>query len=146
MSGRGGEDRAARIWRAMGDLVFDYDRKGHVSERLGMSFGRVRALRKLAEQEMSGRELAAALGVDPPWVTLMADDLEERGLVERTPHPTDRRRKLLVVTAEGRAVAEEAERILLEPPSALRALPAKDAEALDRIMAALVAARDDERP
>jgi DNA-binding MarR family transcriptional regulator len=146
MSGRNGEDRAARTWRAMGDLVFDYDRKRHVSERLGMSFGRVRALRKLAEQEMSGRELAAALGVDPPWVTLMADDLEERGLVERTPHPTDRRRKLLVVTAEGRAVAEEAERILLEPPSALRALPAKDAEALDRIMAALVAARDAESP
>jgi DNA-binding MarR family transcriptional regulator len=129
----------------MGDLVFDHDRKGQVSERLGMSFGRVRALRQLAEREMSGRELAAALGVDPPWVTLMADDLEERGLVERTPHPTDRRRKLLVVTDEGRAVAEEAERILLEPPAALRALSAKDAEALDRIMAALVAARDAEK-
>jgi DNA-binding MarR family transcriptional regulator len=141
MSGRSREDRAERTWRAMGDLVFDHDRKGHVSERLGMSFGRIRALRRLAEQEMSGRELAAALGADPPWVTLMVDDLEERGLVERTPHPTDRRRKLLVVTPEGRAVAEEAERILLEPPQALRDLPAQDAEALDRIMAALVAAR-----
>jgi DNA-binding MarR family transcriptional regulator len=142
MSGRGREDRAARTWRAMGDLVFDHDRKGQVSERLGMSFGRVRVLRKLAEREMGGRELAAALNVDAPWVTLMVDDLEERGLVERTPHPTDRRRKLLVVTDEGRAVAAEAERILLEPPPALRALPAEDAEALERIMAALVAARD----
>jgi DNA-binding MarR family transcriptional regulator len=142
MSARGRDDRAARTWRAMGDLVFDHDRKGQVSERLGMSFGRVRVLRKLAEREMGGRELADSLNVDAPWVTLMVDDLEERGLVERTPHPTDRRRKLLVLTPEGRAVAEEAERILLEPPPALRELPAEDAEALERIMAALVAARD----
>jgi DNA-binding MarR family transcriptional regulator len=138
MSGRGREDRAARTWRAMGDLVFDNDRKGQVSERLGMSFGRVRALRKLAEREMGGRELAASLNVDAPWVTLMVDDLEERGLVERTPHPTDRRRKLLVLTAEGRAVAKEAERILLEPPPALRALPADDLDALDRIVTTLL--------
>jgi DNA-binding MarR family transcriptional regulator len=54
--------------------------------------------------------------------------------VERTPHPTDRRAKLIRLTDDGRRAAQEADRILGEPPAALRSLPAEDLAALDRIL------------
>ena len=44
-------------------------------------------------------ELAALLGMDPPNLTTVIDDLERSGLVERQAHPTDRRVKLVAATA-----------------------------------------------
>ena len=38
---------------------------------------------------------------DASYVTTIADQLEERGLIERQPHPTDRRVKSLALTPEG---------------------------------------------
>jgi len=67
------------------------------------------------------------------------DDLEKRGLVERHPHPTDRRRKIVSATREGHGVAARANAILGTPPPALQALPPQDLAALDRIMQALTA-------
>jgi DNA-binding MarR family transcriptional regulator len=141
--GRGPKDDVAqRAWLAMGDLVLDNDRQRAVSEALGVSFARLKALRRLAWRPMTGRQLADALGTDPPHITVIVDELEKKGLVERTPHPTDRRAKMLTVTASGRRAAQKAERMLGEPPAALRALPAEDLAALDRIVAALLAAPD----
>ncbi len=40
----------------------------------------------------------------PATVTGLLDSLEKRGLVLRTPHPTDRRKLLIEITDEGRAV------------------------------------------
>jgi DNA-binding MarR family transcriptional regulator len=122
----------------MSDLVLDQDRRREVSAALDMSFARVKALRRLAAQPATGRELAARLGADPPFITVIVDDLEQRGLVERTPHPTDRRAKVIRVTDAGRLAAEKAERLLGEPPGALRALPPADLAALDRILAKLL--------
>jgi DNA-binding MarR family transcriptional regulator len=123
-------DRARRAWRAMSDLVLDHNRKAAASEALGLSFARVRALRRLVEEPLTLRALAAQLLADPPYITLIVDDLEERGLVQRTPHPADRRAKLVQLTAAGRAAAARAEAILDEPPAALRDLPADDLAAL----------------
>jgi DNA-binding MarR family transcriptional regulator len=67
-------------------------------------------------------------------VTLMVDDLEQRGLVRRRPHPEDRRAKLVQLTAAGRAAAARAETILDEPPAALRDVPAKDLATLLRVL------------
>jgi DNA-binding MarR family transcriptional regulator len=52
------------------------------------------------------RDLADVLGHDPSYITGLIDQLEERGLVERRPDPTDRRVRLLVVTEEGRRAQE----------------------------------------
>lgn len=142
---RGAEkDVAERAWRSMQDLVLNNDQQRAVSEALDMSFTRLKALRRLAWKPMTGRQLADALGTDPPHVTVIVDDLEKKGLVERTPHPTDRRAKILTVTATGRRAAQKAERILGEPPAALRALAPEDLAALDRIVAALLAAGEDD--
>lgn len=45
-------------------------------------------------------------------VTPLVDALVERGLVERTPHPTDRRTTLATITSRGREVADAATRDL----------------------------------
>jgi DNA-binding MarR family transcriptional regulator len=136
---RGGEqDVAERAWRSMSDLVLDNDRQRAVSEALGVSFVRLKALRRVAWKPMTGRQLAEAIGTDPPHVSVIVDELERKGLVERTPHPTDRRAKLVTVTPAGRRAAQKAEQMLFEPPAALRALPPEDLAALDRIVTALL--------
>jgi DNA-binding MarR family transcriptional regulator len=127
-------DLPRRAWRAMSDVVLDHDRKIAVSEALGLSWARVLALTRLAAQPLTQRALAERLAADPPYVTLMVDDLEERGLVRRMPHPEDRRAKLVELTRSGRAAAARADAILDEPPAALRDVPAEDLAAVLRVL------------
>ena len=110
----------------MSEIVVSHDRKIEVSEALGMSWTRVLALRRLVIQPLTLRGLAAELSADPPYVTLMVDDLEERGLVRRGPHPDDGRAKLVSLTRAGQAAAKRAERMLGEPPASLRKLTANE--------------------
>jgi len=128
--GREKADLARRAWRAMSDLVLDHDRKVAVSHALDLSWARVLVLRRLAEQPLTLSALAERMASDPPYVTLMVDDLEQRGLVQRKPHPGDRRAKLVKLTAAGRGAAARADAMLDEPPAALRELPARDLAAL----------------
>ena len=86
----------------MADLVLDNERRREVSEQIGLSFGKIRALRRIAARPMTMGELAALLGMDPPNLTTVVDDLERSGLVERQAHPTDRRVKLVVATPRAR--------------------------------------------
>jgi DNA-binding MarR family transcriptional regulator len=130
---------ARRVWRAMSDIVLDHDRKVAVSDALGLSWTRVLALRRLAAEPLTLRALADRLAADPPYVTLMVNDLEEQGLAERRPHPQDRRAKLVALTAAGRAAAARAEAILDEPPAALRAVPAEELGVLLAVLEPLAA-------
>jgi DNA-binding MarR family transcriptional regulator len=123
------------VWMLMSDLVLDNLRRRAVSEALGMSFGRARAIRRLAREPMSMGALAAALDIDPPNATVLVDDLEAQGLVRRRPHPSDRRAKLVVATRRGKALARRADDILATPPAGLGALADDDLEALRRILA-----------
>jgi DNA-binding MarR family transcriptional regulator len=134
-SGARREHAARQAWQAMGDLVLDGARRRQVSDATGLSFGKTRALRRIAKKPMSMRELASLLGVDPPNLTPVVDDLEKAGLVERQVHPTDRRVRLVVATASGSAMAAQADEILARPPVGLCELPEKDLEALVRILA-----------
>jgi DNA-binding MarR family transcriptional regulator len=59
---------------------------------------------------MTPRELAEAERVRPPTVTKIVARLEERELVQRTPHPTDRRQVILSATPAGRAMLAQFER------------------------------------
>ena len=95
----------------------------------------MKALRRIAGRPMPMRELAGLLGMDPPNLTPVIDDLERSGLVERQPHPTDRRVKVVVATPNGVALARRAEKILDRPPAGLLDLPADELETLARILA-----------
>jgi DNA-binding MarR family transcriptional regulator len=106
----------------MGDVVLDQHRNREVAEAVGVSFGRMRAVRRLSRRSMSMSELAQTLGIDKPNATTVVDDLEGLGLVRRTPHPTDRRAKIVETTAEGDRLAARADEILGRPPEELAAL------------------------
>ena len=125
---------AQEVWLLMSDLVLDNQRRREVADAVGMSFGRARALRRLARAPMSMGALAAALGIDPPNATVLVDDLESQGLVRRRPHPSDRRAKLVEATRKGKGLARRADAILATPPPALSELPAADLDALRRIL------------
>src|SRR6476661_2362375 len=56
---------------------------------------------------LTPRELADTERVQPPTMTKIVAKLEERGLVRRTPHPTDGRQVILAATESGRAVILE---------------------------------------
>ena len=52
-------DRAAsEAWQAMADLVLNNERRREVSEEVGLSFGKIRALRRIARRPMPMSELA----------------------------------------------------------------------------------------
>jgi DNA-binding MarR family transcriptional regulator len=125
---------AREVWLLMSDFVLDHQRRREVSEAVGMSFGRARAIRRLARQPMSMGELAGVLGIDPPNATVLVDDLESQGLVRRRPHPTDRRAKVVETTRKGKELARRADSILATPPPGLSALGTDDLEALRRML------------
>lgn len=140
-------DHASSAWRAMRTLVLELnDRRGEAAAALGMSFVRVKALRRLARTPMTMRGLAAELSIDAPYTTVVVDDLEARGLVARRPDATDRRRKIVAATPDGMRLARIAQRILDKPPRALAELSSKDLAALDRILHAALTGASQEVP
>ncbi|WP_030241404.1 MarR family winged helix-turn-helix transcriptional regulator [Streptomyces sp. NRRL S-350] len=133
-------DPAARAWALMRGFVEAHNRHGELAEALGFRLGggRGKLLFQLRDRPMSLSELAQANGIDAPYVTLIVDKLETQGLVRRQPHPDDRRRKLVTLTAAGHEAIATADAILLRPPPAVGTLPADDlrqlAELLTRIL------------
>ncbi|MCU1477353.1 MAG: MarR family transcriptional regulator [Subtercola sp.] len=106
-----------------------------LAEELGMPFGRVRVLRRLAERSMGMKELAEAALVDAPAATVAVNDLERRGLVERLVDPENRRSKTVSLTPAGREACARVERIRPAAPAEFAALDAPDLEALAGILA-----------
>ena len=125
---------AREVWLLMSELVLDHQRRREVSEAVGMTFSRARAIRRVARQPMSMGELATALEIERPNATVLVDDLEAQGLVRRRPHPTDRRTKLVEATRKGKNLARRATQILNTPPPDLKALEPKELEMLRDIL------------
>ena len=59
---------------------------------------------------MSAGELAACEKVQPPSMTKVLANLEERGLVRRDAHPSDKRQAIISVTDAGRELLESERR------------------------------------
>ena len=82
---------------------------------------------------LTPRELADIERVQPPTMTKIVGKLEDRGLVARTPHPTDRRQVILAPTEAGRTVYAQFERARNEwLAGELGRLSPADRETLDR--------------
>lgn len=84
------------------------------------------------------RSLAERARCDPSSVTYIVDKLEEAGLVERTPHPTDRRSKVIVATDEG-ARARAAIITEFSHASVLSRLDQAELDQLESLLAKLTA-------
>ncbi|MBL8928154.1 MAG: MarR family transcriptional regulator [Pseudonocardia sp.] len=115
---------------------------GHVrlvADRLGLTPTQVVALRELTDP-ITARELAGRMSCEPSNVTFVLDRLEQQGLVRRRPHPTDRRAKQIVLTADGRARRNEVLRHL-RTRSPLEPLTADQRRSLRELLEAIVAPR-----
>lgn len=93
----------AELTVLMGDLVNDlrtaFER---LAQRLDLTPPVANLLWQIdPDTPVAMRSAAERMFCDPSNVTFLADRLEEKGLVERRPNPTDRRVKLLVLTPEG---------------------------------------------
>ena len=78
---------------------------------LGLTFARYEVLMLLLFSSRGSLPLSRIgerLQVHPASVTNAVDRLEATGLVERTPHPTDRRTTLAALTPSGRDLATKA--------------------------------------
>jgi DNA-binding MarR family transcriptional regulator len=130
-------DTASRVWTALHEFVAGQDRRRALRAALDLGLGKVEVLIKLADGPMTLREIARAAEIDPPAATVGVDQLEARGLVHRTPHPDDNRRKLVHLTDAGRDAAQRGQAILSEPPPALTNLDPDDLARLDEILTRL---------
>ena len=135
---------ARQAWGSVLALFFaeeNHDRMHDACEALGLTPGLVRALLSLEPGE--GRPMKALAGrwrCDASYVTSLVDSLEQRGIVERRGHPTDRRAKTVVLTAEGERVRAALLERLHEPPAGFAALSAEEQATLRDLLAKAVAA------
>jgi DNA-binding MarR family transcriptional regulator len=133
---RDGLDQAGRVWVVMRELAENYPPKDalRAALNLGRGSGRVKALLWLAEGPLSLSELADAVQVDAPYATLIVDNLQDRGLVERRTDPADRRRKLVALTPEGTIAAQRALRVKREPPPGFAKLTVAELDTLEELV------------
>jgi acetyl esterase/lipase len=133
-------DVAARVWSAMRAFVTANDRNKELQEGLGLGrgTGRVKVLLMLTSGPATLRDIADANQIDAPYATVIVDKLVSLGLVERTAHPDDLRRKLVKITEAGLGAVEQAKRIYFEPPPGLAALAPADLNLLDEVLTRLI--------
>jgi len=74
-----------------------------IARRHGMTMQQWELLRRLrcCSGPADQRELCCAFGVTPPTLTALIDSAEDRGWIRRIPHPDDRRRRRIELTAAG---------------------------------------------
>ncbi|MBB5953513.1 DNA-binding MarR family transcriptional regulator [Saccharothrix tamanrassetensis] len=83
----------------------------------------------------SQAELGRRGGVDRSDVVATVNELSERGFVERSPDPGDRRRNVVTLTEAGTAHLRHLDEVLARAQEALlAALPRKDREQLVRLL------------
>jgi DNA-binding MarR family transcriptional regulator len=72
-----------------------------------------------AAEGQSQQAIGEAIGAPASRMVAIVDELEQRGLVERRPHPSDRRIRALYLTGEGRRLLARGRRIAMEHEEAL---------------------------
>ena len=103
----------AQLAHLLRDTILRFNRRVRQTRPVGdLTFSQLSALTSLQlAGALTPRELADVERVQPPTMTKIVGKLEERGLVARTPHPTDRRQVILAATEQGRAIYVQFERV-----------------------------------
>ncbi len=120
------------LWRLLRDDAFASLREDFTARvaECSLSLSQGKLIRELAKPQ-SQRELARRLHYDPSNITALADSLEARGLIERRADASDRRFRLLALTAEGERLRATLEERLAQPPLFLdRLTPAEQKQLL----------------
>jgi DNA-binding MarR family transcriptional regulator len=103
---------ADELARTLREAITRLNRRVRQTRPVGdLTFSQLSALTSLQlAGALTPRELADIERVQPPTMTKIVGKLEERGLVARTPHPTDGRQVILAPTEAGRTVYAQFER------------------------------------
>jgi DNA-binding MarR family transcriptional regulator len=95
------------IARAADLLLGQLDRRLKTDFDLSISAANVLAIVDGAGEPITPGEIAERAIIAAASTTSVLDTLERRGLVERRPHPTDRRKLLIDLTPEGRSTIDQ---------------------------------------
>ena len=108
----------------MRQFVDEHSRHRDLKESLGFSLGagRGKVLFQLRTGPLTHGQLAEINHTTGPYVSLIVDKLEEHGLVQRSPHPDDRRRKLVSLTPIGSTPSPPPKPSCTTPPAPFAAL------------------------
>jgi DNA-binding MarR family transcriptional regulator len=123
---------ARDVWQHLvGYLTAQHHSQMQVAREFGLTPGHLKTLFELnADTGRAMGDLATLLVCDASNVTWLVDRLEERGLVERRPYPSDRRVKSVVLTPEGVKTKALLIERMLTPPEDLVGLDRADLDTL----------------
>ena len=120
--------RAARQWRRSADLRLQpFD----LTEAAWLPLVHIAR----APQAPRQKDLAASMSLDGSSVVRLLDNLEAAGLIRRKEGETDRRAKIILLTARGRAIADQVETVARRiRGDALSGLSDRDIETTIRVL------------
>jgi DNA-binding MarR family transcriptional regulator len=101
--------RGARTAALLREAIARVNRRLRQTRPMGdVTIAQISALQSLENAgALTPRELSDVERVRPPTMTRIVGRLEERGLVQRTPHPSDGRQVILAPSPAGRALLDE---------------------------------------
>lgn len=97
---------ASNLIRTANRLLAEIDRRRRTVVDLSASASQILAVVEGAGEPLSPHIIAGRLLITSGTMTSLLDTLERRGLVRRVPHPSDRRKLLIDITEEARAVLD----------------------------------------
>ncbi len=130
----------------MRDLAHDrrhLERVHAIVADAGLTPGLSKALGRMPlDAPVTMRELAALMQCDSSYITSVVDSLERHGFAERRGHPSDRRVKVIALTASGDQLARRVRDELATPPEAFAVLSDDEVRQLRDLMRMLQQAAD----
>jgi DNA-binding MarR family transcriptional regulator len=103
---RSAAELAANLVRASDAFLTELERRRRKISDLSASAFEALAILDGAGEPLAAHVIAERMLVSSASMTSLLDTLEGRGLVERHPHPTDRRKVLIQVTGEAREIVD----------------------------------------
>ncbi len=130
--------RTGYLLGTVGSIV--YQRWAEVLAELEVTPTQAKVLMALGEAGPLGQQrLAELVGVDPRNAVAVVESLVGAGLVSRAVDPSDRRRRVLALTAPGRRLVKKLVASTTQKDDELLAsLPAGDRETLRRLLSAVL--------
>ncbi|HEX7276320.1 MAG TPA: MarR family winged helix-turn-helix transcriptional regulator [Acidimicrobiales bacterium] len=116
-------------------------RMAGICDHFGITPGQMRSLVTMGPGPARPmKDLAVEWHCDASYVTVMVDDFESRGWVERQAHPGDRRSRVVALTPAGKEAREALLGRLGEPPPFFAALTDDEARTMRDLLRKLLAA------
>ena len=130
--------RTGYLLGTVGSIV--YQRWAEVLAELEVTPTQAKVLMVLGEAGPLGQQrLAELVGVDPRNAVAVVESLVDAGLVSRAVDPSDRRRRVLALTAPGRRLVKKLVASTTQKDDELLAsLPVGDRETLRRLLSAVL--------